>query len=54
MNHRDDPHVRVRDDLILPVCDVCGDMTVTEEQATALDAALERSYQQKRLRGSGS
>lgn len=48
--HRDDPRVRIRDDLILPVCDVCGDMTFTEEQAAALDDALERSYRRKRLR----
>jgi hypothetical protein len=49
MGHRDDRNVRIEDDLILPVCDVCGDMTFTEEQAAALDQALERSYQQKRL-----
>lgn len=48
--HRDDPRVRVRDDLILPVCDVCGDMTFTEAQAAALDDAVERSYRRKRLR----
>ena len=50
MDHRDDPRVRIREDLILPVCDVCGDMTFTEEQAAALDDALERSYRRKRLR----
>jgi hypothetical protein len=52
MGHRDDPTVRVLDDLILPVCDVCGDMTFTEEQAGALDDALERSYRLKRLQAS--
>lgn len=50
MDHRDDPRVRIREDLILPVCDVCGDMTFTQEQAAALDDALERSYRRKRLR----
>lgn len=50
MQYRDDPHVRIRDELILPVCDVCGDMTFTQEQAAALDAALETSYRRKRLR----
>lgn len=50
MGHRDDPRVRIREDLILPVCDVCGDMTFTQEQAAALDDALERSYRRKRLR----
>jgi hypothetical protein len=50
MDHRDDPHVRIREDFTLPVCDVCGDMMFTAEQADALDAALERSYRRKRLR----
>jgi hypothetical protein len=50
MGHRDDPCVRVREDLTLPVCDVCGDMTFTEAQAEALDAILERTYRRKRLR----
>ncbi len=50
MDYRDDPSVRVRDDLVLPVCDMCGDMTFTLEQAEALDAILERSYRRKRLR----
>ncbi|HEX6367753.1 MAG TPA: hypothetical protein VF006_02395 [Longimicrobium sp.] len=50
MNHRDDPRVRVRDDVFIPECDVCGDMTFTEAQASALDDALERSYRRKRLR----
>lgn len=50
MDHRDDPHVRIHDDLVLPVCTVCGDMTFTPAQAAALDDALERSYRRKRLR----
>jgi hypothetical protein len=50
MDHRDDPRVRIRETIILPVCDVCGDMTFTQDQAAALDAALERSYRHKRLR----
>jgi hypothetical protein len=50
MRHRDDPRVRIRDDLILPVCDVCGDMALNEEHTDALDAVLERSYRRKRLR----
>jgi hypothetical protein len=50
MGHRDDPCVRVREDLTLPVCDVCGDMALNEEDTEALDAALERSYRRKRLR----
>jgi hypothetical protein len=50
MDHRDDPRVRIRDDVIIPVCDVCGDMTFTDAQAAALDDALERSYRRKRLR----
>lgn len=50
MRHRDDPHVRILDDLVLPVCDVCGDMTFTEAQASAIDTALERAYRRKRLR----
>lgn len=50
MGHRDDPHVRIREDLILPVCDVRGDMTFTEEQGAALDEALEWSCRRKRPR----
>jgi C4-dicarboxylate-specific signal transduction histidine kinase len=50
MGHRDDPCVRVREDLTLPVCDACGDMALNEEDTDALDAALERSYRRKRLR----
>jgi hypothetical protein len=50
MDHRDDPKVRIRDDLILPVCDVCGDMALDLAHTKALDAALERSYRRKRLR----
>lgn len=50
MDHRDDPNVRIRDDLILPVCDVCGDMALDLADTEALDAALERSYRRKRLR----
>jgi hypothetical protein len=50
MDHRDDPRVRIRDEVIVPVCDVCGDMTFTEAQAAALDDALETSYRRKRLR----
>jgi hypothetical protein len=46
--------VRIQDDLVLPVCDVFGDMMFTEQQAAALDQVLERSYQQKRLRSSAS
>lgn len=53
MKHRDDPNVRIGEDLVLPVCDVCGDMTFTAEQAEALDHALERSCRRKRLRSSG-
>lgn len=50
MGHRDDPRVRILDDLILPVCDACGDMALTFEQVAALDAVLERSYRRRRLR----
>lgn len=50
MHHRDDPRVRIRQDLLLPVCDVCGDMALNLEQTVALDDALERSYRRKRLR----
>lgn len=50
MGYRDDPHVRILDDLLLPVCDVCGDMALDEVQTIALDAVLERSYRRKRLR----
>src|SRR5687768_898764 len=50
MRHRDDPLVRIREELVLPVCDVCGDMALNAEHTEALDAALERSYRRKRLR----
>ena len=48
MDHRDDPAVRVRSDLVLPLCDVCGEMIFTKESARALDEALEASYVAKR------
>lgn len=50
MEYRDDPAVRVRTQVVLPVCDVCGDMALNAEQTEALDAALEESYRRKRLR----
>lgn len=50
MGYRDDRRVRIREDLVLPVCDVCGDMALNAEHTDALDAALERSYRRKRLR----
>lgn len=50
MGYRDDPRVRIREDLVLPVCDTCGDMALSFEQVGALEDALERSYRRKRLR----
>jgi hypothetical protein len=50
MEYRDDPRVRIRRDLVLPVCDACGDMALDEEQTIALDDALEEAYRRKRLR----
>lgn len=50
MGHRDDPRVRIREELTLPVCDVCGDMALNEEHTDALDGVLERAYRRKRLR----
>ena len=37
MEHRDDPRVRIRRNLVLPVCDVCGDMALDAVQTDALD-----------------
>jgi hypothetical protein len=48
--YEDDPAVRLRSDLILPVCDFCGDMALNEEMARALDRAIEASYIAKRRR----
>jgi hypothetical protein len=50
MDYRDDPRVRIHQDLVVPVCDACEDMTFTPQQAEALDAVLELSYRRKRLR----
>jgi hypothetical protein len=50
MEHRDDPRVRIRRALVLPVCDVCGDMALDAAQTAALDEALEEAYRRKRLR----
>jgi hypothetical protein len=50
LDHRDDPAVLVLEDLVVPVCDTCGDMPLTLAQATELDAVLERAYRRKRLR----
>jgi len=48
MRYRDDPAVRIRSDLTLPVCDVCGDSALDEPMTDALDAALEAAYARKR------
>lgn len=52
MGQRDDPRVRIRTDLLLPVllpvCDACGDMAIDPVQARALDAALDEAYAAKR------
>ena len=55
MEHRDDPAVRIRADLPLPVCDVCGDMALNATQTEALDAiegllaaAMEASFRSGR------
>ena len=50
MHYRDDPAVRIRSDLVLPTCDVCGDMVLDEPQTLALDEALESAYVAKRLK----
>ena len=50
MEHRDDPAVRIRRALVLPVCDACGDMALDAAQTGALDEALEEAYRRKRLR----
>ncbi|HLM65993.1 MAG TPA: hypothetical protein VK358_00630 [Longimicrobium sp.] len=50
MEHRDDPRVRIRRELVLPVCDVCGDMALDAAQTAALDEALDEAYRRKRLR----
>lgn len=50
MEHRDDPAVRIRRPLVLPVCDVCSDMALDDAQTAALDEALEEAYRHKRLR----
>lgn len=50
MPHRDEPRVRILRDLVVPVCDACGDMALNEAQTAALDAALEDAYRRKRLR----
>jgi hypothetical protein len=41
MYHRDDLKVRIRQELVIPVCDVCGDMTLDDAQTSALDQALQ-------------
>lgn len=50
MEHRDDPRVRILRHLVLPVCDVCGDMALDAAQTAALDDALEEAYRRKRMR----
>jgi hypothetical protein len=50
MEHRDDPRVRILRELVLPVCDVCGDMALDAAQTAALEGALEEAYRRKRLR----
>lgn len=50
MEHRDDPCVRIRRHVMLPVCDACGDMRLDEAQTIALDEVLEHAYRHRRLR----
>lgn len=47
--HRDEPRVPVREAVVVPVCDHCGDIRLDDEQTAALEAALERSYDQTRI-----
>ena len=48
MRYRDDPAVRIRSDLVLPVCDVCGDSALDGPMTDALDDVLEAAYLRKR------
>lgn len=48
MGYRDDPAVRIRTDLILPICDACGDSALDEPMTDALDDVLEAAYVRKR------
>lgn len=50
MEHRDDRALRVPEDLVLPVCDVCADMALDREQTVALEYLLDKAYRRKRLR----
>jgi hypothetical protein len=50
LEHRDDRALRIPADLVLPVCDRCGDMALNREQTVALEYILERAYARKRLR----
>lgn len=48
--YKDDPAVLVRDEVVVPVCDLCGDIWMDEAQTKALDKALSKSYKRARLR----
>jgi hypothetical protein len=50
LEHKDDPAVRVRADLVVPVCDACGDMALNAAHTRALEAALEEAYVAKRTK----
>lgn len=43
-----DAEIELREDLILPTCDECGEHRLNEEDAKKLDGALERSYRKQR------
>lgn len=50
LEHRDDPAVRVRANVVVPVCDECGDLALNAEQTRALEAALDEAYADRRRR----
>lgn len=43
-----DTEVELREDLILPTCDSCGEHRLNEEDTERLDEALKRSYREQR------
>lgn len=48
-DYRDEPALVVEEELVLPTCDHCGEMRLSPAQADALDAALARAYDHRRI-----
>lgn len=50
VGHRDEPAVLIEEDVIVHLCDRCGEMLIDADSAARLDAVLEPAYRRIRVR----